>query len=108
MADEAEAMQGNHEPAEAPDAPWLHSHYTLELDEFDVVERPAHYNQGNLEVIDVIEDKLTKDQFIGYCMGNVYKYTMRFQYKGGFEDLAKAKWYHDRAMQAMEGVGDRP
>lgn len=79
----------------------LHRNY-MSLDEsdstFDVIEKPRHYNMGQFEVVDIIEDKLTADQFLGYCMGNVYKYTMRFQYKGGVEDLAKARWYLDRAI----------
>jgi hypothetical protein len=101
MADEARAMQGSHEPAEAPDAPWLHSHYTAELDEFDVVERPSHYNQGEYEVIDIIQDKLTHEQYIGYLLGNCYKYSMRWQYKGGVEDLKKNQWYLNRLLEIL-------
>jgi hypothetical protein len=102
MADEYQAMQGNHEPSEAPDAPWLHTHYTTELDEFDIVQRPAHYNQGQFEVIDVIEDKLTPEQFRGYLEGNVLKYILRHQYKGHpKQDLQKAQWYLNRMVETF-------
>ena len=64
------------------------------------VHHPKHYTKGKIEVIDYIYDKLTKEQFIGYCMGNVLKYTSRYDKKGGIEDLEKAdvylRWARDR------------
>ena len=34
--------------------------------EWDVVNRPVHYNKGDVECIDGIEAMLTKEEFIGY------------------------------------------
>lgn len=62
------------------------------------VEHPAHYTTGKFEVIDYIMDKLTKDQFEGYCLGNILKYCSRYQLKGGYKDLAKARWYLDKLL----------
>lgn len=59
----------------------------------DTVHKPIHYTTGNIEVIDYIKDKLTQQQFIGYCLGNVIKYVSRYQHKGGKEDLEKALVY---------------
>jgi hypothetical protein len=56
------------------------------------VDHPAHYNQGVLEAIDVIED-----WNLGFCLGNTIKYIARADHKGSpLEDLEKARWYLDR------------
>lgn len=59
----------------------------------DNVNSPSHYTQGGIETVDYIKAKLTKEQFEGYCIGNVFKYVSRYRYKGGVEDLKKARWY---------------
>lgn len=63
---------------------------------FDNVERPKHYLQGNLEVIDILEDQLTEEEFRGFLRGNIIKYNLRYRTKNGVEDLKKANWYLDR------------
>lgn len=56
------------------------------------VDHPKHYNRGNIEVIDFIED-----QRLGFNLGNVVKYVARAEDKGNtLEDLQKAKWYIER------------
>lgn len=60
----------------------------------DNVNHPSHYTQG-IEVIDILKDKLTPEQFDGFCLGNILKYTMRARHKNGMEDLKKAQWYLD-------------
>lgn len=62
----------------------------------DPVHSPSHYTSGKFETIDYIEDKLTSDQFEGYCVGNILKYMSRYRHKNGVEDLQKAKWYLTR------------
>lgn len=58
------------------------------------VNHPPHYISGGIEVIDILKTKLTKDQFEGYLLGNIIKYTMRANHKNSFtEDLKKAQWY---------------
>lgn len=59
----------------------------------DNVKHPAHYTSGDIEVIDYIRDKLTQQEFTGYCIGNVIKYISRWRLKGGLEDLKKAEQY---------------
>lgn len=53
---------------------------------------PAHY-KGAVETIDYLRDKLSPDEFAGYCKGNVIKYLSRANLKGGAEDYGKAAWY---------------
>ena len=58
----------------------------------DMVNHPSHYNKGNIEVINFIED-----QGLSFHLGNVVKYVARAGSKGDkLEDLKKAQWYLDR------------
>ena len=64
----------------------------------DMVNHPTHYNFGNIEVIDVIED-----WNLPYHEGNVVKYVARARYKGNeLEDLRKARFYLDRKIKILE------
>jgi hypothetical protein len=76
-----------------------------EVFDFDPVNKPLHYNTGQYEVIDVIEDKLG-DGFEDYCMGNVMKYTMRYKHKNGIQDLEKAEWYLKRTIEWLKRKQD--
>lgn len=73
----------------------------------DNVISPAHYTAGNIETIDYIRDKLTKEQFIGYCIGNVLKYVSRYRLKGGKEDLQKAEVYLKWAIERVDKNGEK-
>lgn len=60
----------------------------------DVVNKPKHYNTGNIECIEAIEESMSSVAFKGYLKGNCMKYLWRYDYKGRqVEDLNKAKWY---------------
>tara|TARA_R110000744_G_scaffold6302_5_gene22156 strand:+ start:645 stop:968 length:324 start_codon:yes stop_codon:yes gene_type:complete len=72
------------------------------LEEYNNVNHPAHYNQGQTECIDAIEAMLSIEEYIGYLRGNSMKYRWRFRYKNGLEDLNKAQWYEKRLTQFME------
>jgi hypothetical protein len=66
----------------------------------DPVNHPAHYKIGGIETIDFIEAK-----GLGYHIGNVVKYITRAGHKGttnGLEDLKKAQWYLNRAIEKNE------
>jgi len=68
----------------------------------DLVNHPPHYNKGGMEVIEVIE-LVTGDQgFVGYLLGNILKYLLRFRHKGKpIEDLKKARWYLDKLISVV-------
>jgi len=73
-------------------------HYeAVESTQSDLINNPKHYQLiGGLEAIDVIAMTMTKDQFFGYCLGNILKYRLRNGKKGssiGSEDLDKANKY---------------
>lgn len=62
------------------------------------VNHPAHYNAGNIEVIDAIEDWK-----LGFSLGNAVKYIARAAHKGSaIEDLRKAVWYISREISNLE------
>ena len=64
----------------------------------EVVNHPSHYNNGNIEVIDAIEDWK-----LGFNLGNTVKYVARAEHKGKqLEDLKKAKWYLEREISILE------
>jgi|SRR5210317_409120 len=65
------------------------------------VDHPPHYNKGSIEAIAYIEQQLGKG-FVDYCIGNVMKYLHRHAYKNGKEDLEKAQWYLQRAVDNYE------
>ncbi len=67
--------------------------------EDDLVNHPPHYNTGDIEVIDYIEDKLTDEGFEGYCIGNALKYLSRYRHKGGLQDIEKATWYLNKFVE---------
>jgi hypothetical protein len=75
--------------------------YAKEVDKVnapDMINNPPHYTTGGIEVIDFIEAK-----GLGYHLGNVIKYVTRAGMKGNkLEDLRKAQWYIDRAIDNLE------
>ena len=68
----------------------------------DNVNHPDHYTDGNIEVIDFIEDKK-----LGYHLGNAIKYISRAGKKDPdkyIEDLQKAVWYLNREIKRKTQV----
>jgi predicted transcriptional regulator of viral defense system len=63
----------------------------------DNVNHPSHYKTGGIETIDFIEAKK-----LDYHLGNVVKYITRSDLKGNkLEDLQKAQWYLNRAINNL-------
>ena len=69
----------------------------------DAVNHPSHYNYGDIEVIDFIE-QVTKhyNPNVAYHIGNAIKYLARSPHKNGKEDVDKARWYIERAFENWE------
>ena len=71
----------------------------------DTINHPSHYTDGNIEVIDFIEDKR-----LNYHRGNALKYLCRAGKKDPakeVEDLQKAIWYINREIQRLEAQKQR-
>ena len=68
----------------------------------DMVGSPKHYNTGNIECIDAIEESMSSVAFKGYLKGNCMKYLWRYDYKGKqVEDLQKAAWYLNKLTEMV-------
>lgn len=66
----------------------------------DTVNYPSHYNYGDIEIIDFIEQVTQHyNANVAYHIGNAIKYLARSPHKNGKEDVAKAKWYIERAFE---------
>ena len=61
----------------------------------DNIKKVSHYNKGNIEVIDFIQD-----QNLNFALGNVVQYVCRagFKSSNSLEDLKKAKQYLEYEM----------
>ena len=70
-----------------------------ELDK-EKVNHPDHYNSGQYEVVDVIDDAGFGE---GFCLGNALKYILRAKHKENYvEDLKKAKWYLEYVIERAD------
>ena len=71
----------------------------------DNVNHPAHYCRAGLECIDAIEAATANLEGVeAVCIGNAIKYLWRYKEKNGEEDLKKARWYINRAIDHIEGA----
>lgn len=65
--------------------------------------KASHYESGGFNAIEVIRAKLTKDQFAGYLLGNVMKYSMRANFKSDFaRDIEKIKYFAEWLYDAVD------
>lgn len=63
---------------------------------YEEVNHPDHYNQYDVEVIDMMERIFGKTETAIFCKLNAFKYRQRMGNKPGQDitkDLAKEKWY---------------
>ena len=66
-----------------------------------------YYDVGGIETFDVIKAKLSKEQYVGYLLGNSIKYSLRLNFKGDrLRDAEKAanymKWLHEYIEEVTE------
>ena len=63
-------------------------------DQSDMVQAPAHYCKGTMQVIEAMQALLTPEEFRGHLKGCVFKYLFRYQHKGHkAQDLQKMLTY---------------
>ena len=56
--------------------------------------KSTHYDAGGIETIDIIQAKLTPEEYRGYLKGNALKYLCRASFKGEeIRDTEKANIY---------------
>lgn len=73
---------------------------SMENENNDKINNPAHYTVGGIETLDYIKAKV-KD-YPSYAVGNILKYVSRYEHKNGIEDLKKAQFYLNDLIEWME------
>lgn len=68
----------------------------------DVVNHPSHYESGQFECIDVMEETQGKEAVMDFCICNAFKYIYRHNRKNGIEDIKKARWYLEKYIELAE------
>lgn len=76
----------------------------------EMVNHPDHYNHP-VECIDAMEMAYGTHAVYHFCLCNAFKYRYRAGHKAGecngaVTDLAKAKWYDDKAKQLYSKIID--
>ena len=70
----------------------------------DNVNHPAHYETGRFECIDVMLETQGTEAVKSFCICNALKYIYRHKRKNGFEDIRKAIWYLNKAVELEEKI----
>lgn len=73
--------------------------YALVKAEVGTADAQEHYKESAMQPIEVMQTLLSPEQFKGFLIGNVIKYSMRAEHKGQtVSDYGKARqyawWYH--------------
>lgn len=68
----------------------------------DPVNHPSHYETGKFECIEVMQEALGTESVIQFCICNAFKYLYRFRRKNGMEDIQKAGWYINKALELFK------
>ncbi len=69
----------------------------------EMVQHPAHYNQGKVECIDAMAAATVNKRGIeAICVSNIIKYLWRYEAKNGLEDVKKAQFYLNRLVDELE------
>lgn len=70
----------------------------------DMVNHPAHYEAGSKELIDIMHELLTPEEFTGAMKFNIFKYTGRVGKKDApRQEMGKAVNYADYLAMHLAG-----
>lgn len=61
----------------------------------------THYVGKTIAPWDAMQSCMSNEEFVGYLRGNVIKYTMRCNDKGGRQDLEKAQHYLTKLLEVL-------
>lgn len=76
----------------------------------EMVNHPSHYNNYDIEVIDMMEKIWGTAYLYIWCTLTAYKYRMRMGTKPGGsleEDLRKERWYLKKAAELKEKLNQQ-
>ena len=69
--------------------------------QYDLVNHPAHYEGKKYECINEMIKYIGLSQTIDFCKCNAFKYLWRWDNKNGIEDIEKAQWYVNKAIELL-------
>lgn len=63
----------------------------------------THYQQADIEPIEIMQKYFTAEMMHGFCLGNVIKYALRARFKGSeMKDIEKMAQYAKWDVQVMK------
>lgn len=62
---------------------------------------PNHYMKGKFQLIDIMEDILTENEFLGWIKGLILKYVASSNTENKLRKLTKAKYYLDEGIKFL-------
>jgi hypothetical protein len=84
---------------------WKIDGVPIEQTKEDIINKPNHYHAGGIDIYEIMQAKMSPEEYKGFCKGNVLKYLLRADLKGKpLEDLKKLRFNTDRAIEAYEGI----
>lgn len=73
----------------------------------EMVNSPAHYNNGDMECIDAMIGAYGTKEVKIFCKINAFKYLWRLGHKDEEEqEIGKIKWYLNKYVE-LNGVGEK-
>ena len=70
---------------------------------------PNHYKSStSLECIEAMQISFGRETVLHFCLCNAFKYIWRWKNKNGEEDLNKASWYIDYAIDLINDPETSP
>lgn len=70
----------------------------------DPIHSPQHYTAGGVECIDALLAAAGPEAHIDHCVQTAIAYLWRWRRKDGRQDLAKAAWYINRAIETHHTI----
>lgn len=72
-------------------------------------DKQEHYIKSSMQPIEVMQKLMSKEQFEGFLIGNIIKYSMRMNHKGALEaDTTKRDQYYFWLQLARKGKTIEP
>jgi len=67
----------------------------------------TYYDEGGITVLNVMKAKLTPEQYKGYLLGNIIKYSLRLNFKGVSKQDAHKLADYSRWLDELENDDPR-
>ena len=81
----------------------------MQNEQNDMVNHPPHYTRGGIECADAQDAAIVGlVEWEASGTASAIKYLWRWKFKGGKQDLEKARWYINRMISKLEVADNRP